>query len=526
MAVWCKSSSAKGMSRNRDSDHHRTFHGGVRPVHYPVGLQLRSVTEHAGGGRLCGALMGQRTPNDLRFAPGTTTTSRARAAVFSSSTSEGKEADSILSCARDISAMASGDAAAEVAKLLSPSARKELADARQKISHIVEGTKESGGGGFMESMLDSGPSIAASAEVPEPSKHDLNLVALNQAIPFVGFGFMDNAILIVAGDAIDTSLGVLLGISTLFAAAVGNILSDVAGVMLGTVIEDFCAKLGLPVPNITAAQRQLRSVRFAGQFGCALGITIGCIIGMFPLYFIDTNKVQKLKQDAHMDSIFRDMVKEAKGLIGAESTCLFLVVDTPSCTSPSSPSHGSTLARKDPGEKYLYRKYVDASSRNEKGTWVPLGKGIVSRAALSGEAVNVYDARTEPDFDIHIHQQIPSEKIKNILCVPVFDAHGDVIAVIQAVNKIAVGSATGTQGKGSLSRKGQGFTSNDMQVLQALAAHVSVSLQSMHEEDAVISLSDTIKVLKEHGTDAIEDHPTSSGPRRRRPLFPEPQASQ
>lgn len=468
--------------------------------------------------------MGQRTPNELCFARGTTSSSRARVAMFSSSTSEGKEVDSILSCARVLSAVAREDAAAEVAKLLSPSARKELADARQKISHIIEGTKESGGGGFMESMLESGQaSIDASAEVPEPSKRDLRLVALNQAIPFIGFGFMDNSILIVAGDAIDTSLGVLLGISTLFAAAVGNILSDVAGVMLGTVIEDFCAKLGLPVPNITAAQRQLRSVRFAGQFGCALGITIGCIIGMFPLYFIDNNKVQKLKQDAHMDSIFRDMVKEAKGLIGAESTRLFLVVDTPSCTSPSSPSHGSTLARKDPGEKYLY---CNASSRNEKGTWVQLGKGIVSRAALTGEAVNVYDARTEPDFDIHCHGEIPSEKIKNILCVPVFDAHGDVIAVIQAVNKIAEGSATGTQGKGPLSRKGRGFTSNDMQVLQALAAHVSVSLQSMHEEDAVISLSDTIKVLKEHGTDAIEDHHTSSGPRRRRPLFPEPQASE
>jgi hypothetical protein len=65
----------------------------------------------------------------------------------------------------------------------------------------------------------SGPSIKAvrcrrcrfstttksSAEVvEEPSYQTLKIVALGQAIPFVGFGFMDNSILIVAGDAIDT----------------------------------------------------------------------------------------------------------------------------------------------------------------------------------------------------------------------------------------------------------------------------------------------------------------------------------
>jgi Transmembrane protein 65 len=88
----------------------------------------------------------------------------------------------------------------------------------------------------------------------------------------VGFGFMDNAILIVAGDAIDTSLGVTLGLSTMCAAAIGNIISDVAGIMMGAAIEDWCAThLKLPVPQLTAAQRQLRSVRFANQWGTGVG---------------------------------------------------------------------------------------------------------------------------------------------------------------------------------------------------------------------------------------------------------------
>mmetsp|Transcript_6251 Transcript_6251/g.13014 ORF Transcript_6251/g.13014 Transcript_6251/m.13014 type:complete len:223 (-) Transcript_6251:80-748(-) len=132
----------------------------------------------------------------------------------------------------------------------------------------------------------------------EPSVRQLQLVALGQAVPFVGFGIMDNMIMILSGDYIDMTLGVVFGISTLCAAAIGNIMSDLAGVGLGTVIEDFAAKLGLPEPRVSSAQMKLRSVRFAGQAGCAAGITVGCIIGMFPLLFIDSKKIEKKKKEA------------------------------------------------------------------------------------------------------------------------------------------------------------------------------------------------------------------------------------
>lgn len=168
---------------------------------------------------------------------------------------------------------------------------------------------------------------AAPEKIPEPSFQDLKLVALGQGIPFIGFGFMDNAILIVAGDAIDASLGVYLGISTLCAAAIGNIISDLAGIGLGTMIEDFCANtLKLPVPNITSAQRTLRSVRTASNLGMAIGMTIGCLIGMFPLLFLDSSKVEQRKKQAHLEDLFQDVMQEAKSLIEAESTCLYVRV--------------------------------------------------------------------------------------------------------------------------------------------------------------------------------------------------------
>jgi hypothetical protein len=84
-----------------------------------------------------------------------------------------------------------------------------------------------------------------------------------------------------------------------------------------------------------------------------------------------------------MESIFRDIVTEAKDLIGAEWTRLFLVVDTPSSTKPSRRSEGNN--------QYLYGKYSDGRETNQDVLLVSLGKGIVSRAAITGEAVNIYE---------------------------------------------------------------------------------------------------------------------------------------
>ena len=133
---------------------------------------------------------------------------------------------------------------------------------------------------------------------------------------------MDNAILIIAGDCIDTSLGVTLGISTMCAAAIGNIISDLAGIGCAAYIEDFCATtLKLPVPKLSGAQRQLRSVRMASQGGMAVGMTFGCLLGMIPLLFIDSNRADKLREKARLERLYKDVLTEAKTLVEAESTC-------------------------------------------------------------------------------------------------------------------------------------------------------------------------------------------------------------
>lgn len=103
------------------------------------------------------------------------------------------------------------------------------------------------------------------------------------SIPFLGFGFLDNSIMLCAGEYIDLTLGATLGISTLAAAAFGNLISDVAGIgMAGTVENNIKRFLGQS-SVLTSAQREMPKARYYQFFGRCVGICVGCLFGMWPL---------------------------------------------------------------------------------------------------------------------------------------------------------------------------------------------------------------------------------------------------
>uniref|UniRef100_A0AAZ3QB03 Uncharacterized protein n=1 Tax=Oncorhynchus tshawytscha TaxID=74940 RepID=A0AAZ3QB03_ONCTS len=66
--------------------------------------------------------------------------------------------------------------------------------------------------------LQSFESIAIAQETQETSpltQAQIRYVLLHNAIPFIGFGFLDNAIMIAAGTQIELSIGVTFGLSTM-----------------------------------------------------------------------------------------------------------------------------------------------------------------------------------------------------------------------------------------------------------------------------------------------------------------------
>ncbi|XP_014476284.1 PREDICTED: uncharacterized protein LOC106745305 isoform X1 [Dinoponera quadriceps] len=119
--------------------------------------------------------------------------------------------------------------------------------------------------------------------VAEPSTKELVLVAIANAIPFVGFGFLDNFIMIIAGDQIEVMLNAKFPISTMAAAALGNTVSDVIGIGSVHYVEMFAQKVGFEAPKLTLTQLNLPRTRVAANVGRVIGVTIGCLIGMTPI---------------------------------------------------------------------------------------------------------------------------------------------------------------------------------------------------------------------------------------------------
>ena len=115
---------------------------------------------------------------------------------------------------------------------------------------------------------------------------ELRQLMLCMGLPYIGFGFVDNFLMLSAGDIIESSLGSVLHISTLTAAALGNTVSDVAGIGMGGLIQSLSTKLGFPPPSLTAKQQSCSSVRIASIVASVFGITMGCFLGMLPLIFI------------------------------------------------------------------------------------------------------------------------------------------------------------------------------------------------------------------------------------------------
>eukprot|EP00099_Drosophila_melanogaster_P001028 NP_001036408.1 uncharacterized protein Dmel_CG17715, isoform F [Drosophila melanogaster] len=120
-----------------------------------------------------------------------------------------------------------------------------------------------------------------------PTAGQLYSIFFVNAVPFIAFGFLDNFIMIMAGEYIEYYLGHFITLSTMAAAGLGNTISDILGITMATYVENGCQILGLKQPNLTPAQFELKSSKRSSSYGRIVGITVGCLLGMCPLWFMD-----------------------------------------------------------------------------------------------------------------------------------------------------------------------------------------------------------------------------------------------
>lgn len=128
--------------------------------------------------------------------------------------------------------------------------------------------------------------VSAAAAAGPPTRDQLMKLGLVAAVPCFTFGFLDNAIMLVCGEAIEGSLGVKFGLSAMACAAMGNVVADTTGQVSGGTVDTMLRPV-LPAPRLSEAQRASRAASLTHAVGGAVGIFVGCVFGSFPLLFYE-----------------------------------------------------------------------------------------------------------------------------------------------------------------------------------------------------------------------------------------------
>lgn len=270
---------------------------------------------------------------------------------------------------------------------------------------------------------------------------------MHSSVLMVGFGFMDNFVMIQAGDFLDNTIGVKFGLATLTSAAFGQICSDVSGVAFGGVIEAVATKLGLPVAALSPAQQRLPHVRLVGTAGMIAGVICGCLLGMTCLFWMDLEAAERAKRQRELDTMFDVCIAHGHKIMGAERASLFLL---------------------DRDAKRLWSKV--ATGVGEDGTIIsiPSDSGIVGFCAQNAKPIIVNDPYSHPMFNKSVDKSL-GFRTRNILCWPV---------VVEKKTDGPSGSVKRLVGVVEVINKIDGdFTDNDEKLTRMLADHVAVFLE-------------------------------------------------
>ncbi|CAK4082063.1 unnamed protein product [Aphanomyces euteiches] len=138
----------------------------------------------------------------------------------------------------------------------------------------------------------------------------------------------------------------------------------------------------------------------------------------------------------------------------------------------------ATLFKLDPVTQMLNLNVAEGAAEIS----VPLGKGICGVVASTGKLVNISNAYADPNFDSQYDMQT-GYHTRSILCVPVRNGQGQVVGVMQALNRNG-------------NDKAVGFTDMDEEVMTILAAQAGIALQNaQHHKTALQAQKKVTEVL-------------------------------
>ena len=153
--------------------------------------------------------------------------------------------------------------------------------------------------------------------------------------------------------------------------------------------------------------------------------------------FLDMSEVLALHMD--IESLINRVVRSASQVMHADRASLFLV----------EPLSGDLWSKVAQGEE----------SREIR---IPAGSGIAGWVAQYDQWINIIDAYDDPRFNPTVDQRT-GYRTRSVLCGPVKNLHGEVIGVIQVINK-----------------KDGAFTADDEALFRAFAYQTAIAVENFH----------------------------------------------
>ncbi|MDI6641084.1 MAG: GAF domain-containing protein [Elusimicrobiota bacterium] len=146
---------------------------------------------------------------------------------------------------------------------------------------------------------------------------------------------------------------------------------------------------------------------------------------------------RELSKQTTLDKLLKLIIEQGTNLMNAERTTLFLY-------------------NKDTHELWSYI----AQELEIKEIRLPVGKGIAGYVAKSGKILNIKDAYKDSRFE-NTFDRLTGFRTRNILCSPMFNHQGELLGVIEVINK-----------------KTSDFNEYDESILAALASQAGIAIEN------------------------------------------------
>eukprot|EP00747_Dinoflagellata_sp_TGD_P058230 gnl/TRDRNA2_/TRDRNA2_151032_c0_seq2.p1 gnl/TRDRNA2_/TRDRNA2_151032_c0~~gnl/TRDRNA2_/TRDRNA2_151032_c0_seq2.p1 ORF type:complete len:642 (+),score=97.32 gnl/TRDRNA2_/TRDRNA2_151032_c0_seq2:100-1926(+) len=264
------------------------------------------------------------------------------------------------------------------------------------------------------------------------------------------------------------------------AAAVGNTISDIVGIYSGGLIEHVAEHyFDIREPPLSSDQRLLPATKTWQYFGQVIGITIGCILGMCPLLFIDAQEGSRLKRQKELETMLLEAMPNVKRIVRAEAVVLMAVDEEKGLLC--------NLSRTD---------NLPASFS------MGLSEGVMGYVAKTSHFINTADVTKTVSYRPHLHDRFQGTdiRVKSILAMPMMRGE-KVVGVLTAINK----------------EHGAPFSTKDEDSLSFIASHIAVRMETLFDEQQ--SFNDVVLTCESHlnKQESLEHNSTSR--QRREQLY-------